>query len=223
LPASERKRLAAHLEPVTLSAHTVLYEIGAPFTYVYLPQTAVVSWVNATDGKRVEAATMGREGVVGLLALWGTAATFGQAVVQVPGEATRIRSDLLQKTAPPGTPLHQAFCRYMKALIHQLAQSVACNALHSVKQRCCRWLLSTQDRVLSDQLPVTQDMLARVLGVRRAGVGDVMRDLQSSGLIRCQRGAIVIGNRQGLTTAACACYGILKDVFDDLLGPDGRP
>jgi hypothetical protein len=203
-----------------LSAQTVLYKVGAPLTHVYLPRATIVSWINATDGRRVEGATIGREGMVGLLALWGTTVTFAEAIVQVSGEAMRIPSDRLRTEAVPGTPLHEVLCAYMKAFMHQVGQSVACNALHSVRQRCCRWLLSAQDRLLADRLPLTQDMLARTLGVRRASVANVVCDLQAHGFIVCQRGEIMLVNRSGVEAAACSCYGVVKQVFDRLYGPD---
>jgi CRP-like cAMP-binding protein len=221
LPADELQRISPYLEPVVFDSQAVLYEIGAPLMCVYFPRTLVASWLTCTsDGAAVESSTIGREGVLGLLAVWGTQVTFTKAVIQVPGEAVRIPAEVLRKISSPGTPLYELFCGYTKVFVRQLSQSVACNALHSVRQRCCRWLLTTQDRVLTDHFPLTQDVLARTLGVRRASVAEVARDLQRAGLIRYRRGDITIVNRAGLEAETCECYRVLKGDFDQLLGKD---
>jgi len=161
----------------------------------------------------VEHSTIGREGAVGILAFLGRGNTFHRAVVQLPGPAWRLDVNDLRRLGPQGSPLHDLLCRYTVAFVRHLAQSAACNAIHSIRQRCCRWLLTTHDRVRSDEFPLTQELFAQMLGVRRASVAEVARLLQRTGLIRYRRGLIAILDRSGLEKAACECYGIIKAAF----------
>jgi CRP-like cAMP-binding protein len=223
LPEREFKRLLPHLEVVRFDSPAVLYEVGAPLTHVYFPRTLVVSWLACTAaGDAVKTGTIGREGAVGVLALWGNPATFTRAVAHVPGEAVRIDADILRRKAIPNSELHGLLCRYTKSYVRLLCQSVACNAVHSVRQRYSRWLLETRDRVLSRQFSQTQVQVARVLGVRRATVAEIAGDLQAAGLIRYKRGDLTILDRRGLEAEACECYRALKEEFDTLLGPDAK-
>src|SRR5262249_25946720 len=161
---------------VDLAFKQVLYQPGDPIQYVYFPLAAVVSWVvRLRDGSAVETATIGREGVVGIRAFLGTREMFAQVAVQVAGPAVRLPRGVLIAAAASGSAMYDGLSRYTSALLMQLSQSVACNALHTVRQRCCRWLLMVQDRVQADEFALTHDFLAQMLAVRRPSVTEVAR------------------------------------------------
>jgi CRP-like cAMP-binding protein len=171
-----------------------------------------------SDGLAVEAGTVGNEGMVGLPLYLGAETSPHRAFSQVPGEALRMRAgDFTAELARQG-PLHAVLKRYNQALINQMAYSVACNRLHSVEERMCRWLLMTQDRVGAEQFPLTQEFLAQMLGVRRPSVTVVAGILQKAGLIVYSRGLITIRDRAGLEAASCECYRVVRDELDRLLG-----
>lgn len=219
LPREEYERLQPHLEFVSLEFKQVLYEPHQPIDYVYFPNNGIISLVTITeDGGTVEAATVGNEGMVGIAALLGAEHTSTQSICQVAGNALRLRTDIFQREVTPNTQLYTLLLRYTQALISQLSQTVACNRLHSVEERCCRWLLLCQDRVQSNQVALTQELLAQMLGVRRASVSVVAAILQKAGLIRYSRGKITILDREGLEAASCECYRAVKAEFDRLLG-----
>ena len=189
-----------------------------PIEYVYFPNSGIISLVNLTeDGGTVEAATVGNEGMVGLPLLLGTDRMIGQAITQIVGDALRMKADVFKQEVTPASPLYSLLLRYTQALMNLISQSVACNRLHSVEDRCCRWLLLCQDRVESDEFPLTQEFLAQMLGVRRASVSVVAATLQKAGLIRYRRGKITILDRLGLEAASCECYQIVKQELDRLL------
>jgi CRP-like cAMP-binding protein len=189
-----------------------------PIEYVYFPNSGIISLVNLTeDGGTVEAATVGNEGMVGLPLLLGTDRMIGQAITQIVGDALRMKADVFKQEVTPASPLYSLLLRYTQALMNLISQSVACNCLHSVEDRCCRWLLLCQDRVESDEFPLTQEFLAQMLGVRRASVSVVAATLQKAGLIRYRRGKITILDRLGLEAASCECYQIVKQELDRLL------
>lgn len=218
LPSSDHRALLAHLEPMRLDHKQVLYGPGDPVTHVIFPRSGMISLLAVMrDRSEIEVATVGREGLVGLRALWGDPTTPQQIVVQVPGEALRVEASILQAELSRRPSLRDALGRYTLVFLTQIAQSVACNGLHSVKERCCRWLLLTRDRVDNDQFPLTQDFLAKMLGVRRAGVADAARQLQKAGLIEYTRGTITIRNRKGLEAAACECYRVVRDEWEQRL------
>ncbi len=218
LPNSEYERLLPHLEPVSLTFKQIIYAPNEPIEYVYFPNSGIISLVNLTeDGGTVEAATVGNEGMAGIPVLLGTDRMIGQAISQIVGDAVRMKTDVFKREVTPGSPLHNLLLRYTQALMNLISQSVACNRLHSVEKRCCRWLLLCQDRVQSNQFPLTQEFLAQMLGVRRASVSVVAAILQKTGLIRYSRGRITICDRAGLEASSCECYRIVKEEFDRLL------
>ncbi|MBD2101095.1 Crp/Fnr family transcriptional regulator [Leptolyngbya sp. FACHB-261] len=218
LPRSEYERLLPYLEPVSLELKWVFYESNQPIDYVYFIQRGVGSLLTPmANGSAVEAATVGNEGIVGLPVFLGAARTPDRAVMQVPGEGLRLNAEVFRAELNRNGALYSLLQRYTHALMVQMAHSAACNRLHSIEQRCSRWLLMTHDRVRSDQFQLTQEFLAQMLGVRRAGVSEVASVLQRSGLIRYTRGQITVLDRPGLEAVSCECYQVVKAEFDRLL------
>ena len=170
------------------------------------------------DGSAIEVGTVGNEGMVGIPILLGADRIPGQAFMQVPGSATRMTAEDFKRHVTPGTPLHNLLQRYLQALFNQVAQSAACNRLHSLEERFCRWLLMTRDRVPTDEFPMTQEFLSLMLGVHRPSVSEVAGTFQRAGIIRYTRGKMLIVDRSGLEAAACECYEVVKREFDRLLG-----
>jgi len=211
LPEARRRPLMARGEAIFLRKKDLLYEADGPIRHVYFPQGGVVSLlVIMHDGRTVEVGTVGNEGIVGVPALLGATRSPIRAVTQIAGEALRIDVELFRKEMRRGGPLPDLMHRYVQAVLHQRAQLAACNHLHSVEERMCRWLLSAQDRVGSDEFPLTQEFLAAMLVVRRASVTVVAGLLQRAGLIRYSRGRITILDRRGLEAASCECYHVFK-------------
>lgn len=218
LPQEEFERLWPNLEFVSLAFQQVLSEANQAIEYVYFPNNGIISLVTITeDGGTVEAATVGNEGMVGISVFLGVDKVPVQAISQMPGDALRMRTETFKREITPNSPLYPLLLRYTQVLISQLSQTVACNRLHSVEERCCRWLLLCQDRVRSNQFALTQETLAQMLGVRRASVSVVAAILQKAGLIRYTRGKITILDRAGLEAASCECYRVVKAEFDRLL------
>jgi CRP-like cAMP-binding protein len=200
----------------------MLYDRGAPIPALYFPIDAVVSILTTlSDGAGVEIATVGNEGMVGSSVVLGShtmpAREFCQ--VQVPGRLLRMDRAAFIDVLARDEPFRHVVHRYVRALFSQIAQQVACNALHSVEERCCRWLLLTHDRVQTDSFPITQEFLAQMLGVRRASVTLAAGTLQQAGLIHYRRGTMTIVDREGLEDVSCECYQVLRAEFDRLLGP----
>jgi len=223
LPQIEFHRLLPNLEIVSLDQRQVLYEPGTPVRYVYFPILGVLSWLTLMqDGSSVEVATVGNEGMISLRTLLGADTMPDKVIVQVRGQAMRMKATVLKAEAKRGSLLAQVLYRYLNAFLTQITQSVACNILHSLEQRCCRWLLMTHDRVKSNQFPLTHQFLAQMLGVRRASVTVIARKLQKAGLIHYIHGKITILDRKGLEAASCECYGIVKRNFDRILGSARR-
>lgn len=169
------------------------------------------------NGATVEVATVGNEGMVGLPVFLETDRIPIQGFVQVPGDAMRMRADVFREKVTPGSPLYKLLQRYTQALFNQVAQSAACNNLHSIEERFCRWLLMTRDRVDSDQFLLTQEFLSQMLGVRRASVSVVAAIIQKAGLIQYSRGKMTILDRQGLEDCACECYFTVKAEYERLI------
>lgn len=193
LPDSEYEHLVSLLEPVSLALKEILYQPNGAIPYVYFPLNMVTSLViKMQDGQVVEAATVGKEGMVGLPIFLGAQTFAGQAFTQIPGEAMRLQADIFKEEVAHGGSLHNALHHYTQALFTQVAQSAACNRIHTIDQRCARWLLMTHDRVEADQFPLTQEFLSEMLGVRRASVSEVASRLQKEGLIQYSRGEIAI-------------------------------
>jgi CRP-like cAMP-binding protein len=219
LPAAELQHLLPHLETVPLSARTVVQSPGQPITHVYFPTTAVLSLVNVLrTGTDVEVGLIGSEGMAGLPIFLRAEKSPARCLVQVTGEALRMPAASFHAAVASDCRLHHLLLRYTSAFLTQLSQCGACNAQHSVEQRCCRWLLMTHNRVQADRFQLTHAFLATMLGVRRAGVTEVARSLRDLGLVRYTRGWVTILDREGLRDAACECYGVIQAEFERLLG-----
>ena len=219
LPRAEYQRLLPYLEPVSLAYRQALYATRQPIPYVWFIERGVVSLIRAMqDGTLVEISVIGNEGMVGLPLLLGIESVPSQALVQIPGAGLWMRATVFRREVPAGSPLHDLLLRYTQTLFNQMAQGMVCNRLHSIAQRCARWLLMTHDRVDADQFLLTQAFLAQMLGVRRASVGMVAGKLQKAGLIRYSRGVITILDRPGLEAAACECYRIIEAEYERVLG-----
>lgn len=217
LPPAEYQRLQPLLEPVSVPFNETVSEPGGPIPYVYFPQTGVFFLITVlSDGAAVEFATVGCEGMVGLPLFLGRETMPSRALCQVEGQSQRLPAAAFRETVRRSEPLAALLRRYTQALMIQVAQSVACNRLHSIDERCARWLLMTHDRVGADQFALTQEFLAQMLGVRRPSVSTVASRLQRAGLIRYRRGRITVVDRKGLEAAACECYRIVRAEFDRL-------
>ncbi|WP_312897042.1 Crp/Fnr family transcriptional regulator [Microvirga soli] len=218
LDAEDFAVLEPHLEALVLPCGTVLYEPGDPISYTYFPHDAIVSLVDVMeDGRLAEVAMFGREGLFGLLSAFVSREAFGRYVVQIPGSASRVPLDAMHAAIQAHPALQRQVLAYNEALLAQAYHTVACNAVHPVEARCCRWLLSTHDRLDQDTLPHTHEFLAEMLGVQRSTVSTVLRSLQTSRLIEQQRGGINVLDRAGLEHAACECYRKIRFRFDRLL------
>lgn len=217
LPAQEYSRLLPNLETVSLELKQLLYTPGETIEYVYFPNHGIVSLLVILEGSiAAEVGVVGIEGMVGLPVFLGVDTTPFRAIVQAPGDSLRMKADVFKASVNPGDTLHGLLQHYTHALTIQVAQSVACKSHHSMKQRCCRWLLMTHDRVRSDQFPITHEFLSQMMGVRRAGVTEVAGVLQKAGLIRYSRGQMTILDRLGLESASCECYRSVKAEEDRL-------
>jgi CRP-like cAMP-binding protein len=217
LPAEDYRALSARLRPAELGIKQLLYQAGQPIREVYFPTTAVLSMVCDLDGEAsIEVGTVGREGMVGLPVFLGVPASPNTVFAQIPGTALRLPADELRTVLAADGALHRQLHRYIQALMVQLSQNVACNRLHTTEERAARWLLMTADRVGSLQFTLTQEFLAQMLGVRRATVSLTAGLLHNAGLISYRRGLITIDDRDGLQDAACDCYRILHNEFNNL-------
>jgi CRP-like cAMP-binding protein len=218
LPTAEYEALAAHLEPVTLALGQMLYEPGQQLQHACFPTTAVVSLYYVTEtGASAESAGVGNEGMVGVSLFMGGASTSSSAVVRSAGQAWRLDRARLLQAFGAGGMLQGLLLRYTQALITQMSQSAACYRHHSVEQQLCRWLLMTLDRSPGQELVMTQELVANMLGVRRESVTESAGKLQQLGLIRYRRGHIAVVDRDGLQHLACECYGVVKKELGRLL------
>ena len=218
LPAQDFARLSAHLELVPMPLGHVLYESGSELRQVYFPTTAIVSLLYVMiDGASAEIAVVGNEGIIGVALFMGGETMPNRAVVQSAGYAYRLRGQLLKEEFNRSGQMQHLLLRYTQALLTQMAQTAVCNRHHSLDQQLCRWLLLSLDRLPSEELVMTQELIANMLGVRREGVTEAAGDLQRAGLIRYQRGRITVLDRTGLEARACECYGVVKKEFDRLL------
>jgi CRP-like cAMP-binding protein len=218
LPTAEFERLAAHLELVPMLLGDMLYEPGGQLSYAYFPTTAIVSlhYVMAS-GASAESAGVGNEGVVGISLFMGGNTTPSSAMVQTAGHAYRLGRCLLQQEFQRGELLQRLLLRYTQALMTEMAQTAACNRHHSVEQQLCRWLLLTLDRLPTEELVMTHELVASMLGVRRETITDVAGELQRAGCIRYRRGHIAVLDRHGLETRACECYAVVRKELRRLL------
>jgi CRP-like cAMP-binding protein len=218
LPRREYRRLLPQLETVSLSTRQRIYESLRTIDYVYFPIRGIVSVVAfMKDGTGVEVATVGNEGMVGLPVFLGADKTPLVAFQQIAGESMRMKAGIFRKEVKRNGPLTAILHLYTQILIVQIAQGNACNRAHSLKQRCARWLLMTQDRMGQHQFPLTQEFLSQMLGVRRAGVNEVALALKKSKLIDYRWGVMNILDRKGLEKASCECYGVIRREIDRLV------
>ena len=219
LPSADYERIAPMLQPVPLAAGQTIYRVKAPIDTVYFPLGGMISAMAVMhDGAAVEVAAVGNEGMTGLTAFMGTEVSPYEVMVQVPGEALRMDAAVLKAEADRPGPLRHMLSQYYNAFTFQVSYSVACNGLHRVEQRCCRWLLMAADRVGSNVLTLTHDLIGMVLGVRRASVSHVLRVLEERGLVHIVRREVAIIDRPGLEAAACECYRKVADDYDHLFG-----
>lgn len=217
IPSETKACLESNLERVSLPFKEILYESRELIEYVYFPINGVISLLTIVEECTLaEVGLVGNEGMVGVSVFLGIEATPFKAIVQVPGEAMRMKADVFKALVNPDSPLYSLLLRYTHALMFQIAQSAACNPHHSVEERCCRWLLMTRDRVQSDQFPLTHEFLSQMLGVRRASITVVAGMLQKAGLIRYSRGRMTILDSPGLEAVSCQCYRLVKEEEDRL-------
>jgi CRP-like cAMP-binding protein len=222
LPTSEFERIVPHLELVAMPLGEVLYESGGQLQHVYFPTTAIVSLHYVMEnGASSEIAGVGNEGVLGISLFMGGNTTPSRAIVQTAGHGYRLKARLLMEEFNRAGPMMRLMLRYTQALITQVSQTAVCNRHHSVEQQLCRWLLLTIDRLPSNELTMTQELIASMLGVRREGITETAGSLQRAGLISYRRGHITVLDRSGLEAHTCECYNVVKKEFHRLLC-DGR-
>ncbi|MFZ6870953.1 Crp/Fnr family transcriptional regulator [Undibacterium sp. Di27W] len=215
---TEFDRLAPYLEPVPMLLGDVLYESGGKLQYVYFPVTAIVSLHYLLEnGGSSEIAGVGNEGLVGISLFMGGDTTPSRAIVQTGGYGYRLKAHILLEEFNRAGPVLRLLLRYTQALITQMSQTAVCNRHHSVEQQLCRWLLLTMDRMAGNDLTITQELIANMLGVRREGVTEAAGKLQNYGFISYRRGHITVINRAGLEERVCECYDVVKKEFARLL------
>ncbi len=218
LPTAEFEAVAAHLELVPLPLGQMLYEPGGQLQHAYFPTTAVASLHYVMEsGASAESAGVGNEGVVGISMFMGGDTTPSSAVVLIAGHAYRLKASVLKQEFGRAGMMQGLLLRYTQALITQMIQTAACNRHHTVEQQLCRWLLLTRDRIPSRELIMTQELVARMLGVRREGITEAAGNLQNAGLISYRRGHITVLGRSGLEARACECYAVVKNETARLL------
>ncbi|VIO65338.1 CRP-like cAMP-activated global transcriptional regulator [Bradyrhizobium ivorense] len=221
LPAADYTQLHPLLETVELVKETVLADAGAPVQRVYLPHSGVVSMmVNLSDGQSVEIATVGRDSIVGASAALHDRPPLADAIVVVPGTASALRAEDFREAVDRSAALRTLVALYEQALMAQTQQSVACNVSHPVEARLSRWLLRARDLCGSEALPLTQEMLAQMIGVRRNAVSIVAHGFQQAGILRYSRGHIEITDIEGLRKATCECYATVKAHAEQFIGPE---
>jgi CRP-like cAMP-binding protein len=219
LPADPFERLRPHLQPVPLPLGWSVYESGDQMRHVFFPTEGIVSLLSVMeDGSSAEIALTGCEGLVGISLFMGGESTPNRAVVQSACDAYRLSAVYLKEQFALGGSVHLQLLKFTQALITQISQTAVCNRHHSVEQQLCRWLLLSLDRLPGNEITMTQELIANMLGVRRQGVTAAARDLESDGLNRYKRGAITVLDRPGLEARSCECYGVVRREYDRLLG-----
>jgi CRP-like cAMP-binding protein len=218
LPDAEWQRWLPELQSVSMPLGQVLYESGTTLSHVYFPTTSIVSLLYVMEnGSSAEIAVVGNEGLVGISLFMGGGSTPSRAVVQSAGEGLRLDAKTLKTEFDQNGPVLHLLLRYTQALITQMAQTAVCNRHHSLDQQLCRWLLLSLDRLQGDELVMTQELIANMLGVRREGVTEAALNLQRVGLIRYARGRISVLDRAALEKRTCECYAVVKTEYDRLL------
>lgn len=218
LPKIEFERLQRHMELVPLSLGQVIYESGAQMTHVYFPTDCIISLLYLMEnGATAEIGVTGYEGVIGIALFMGGDTTPNRAVVQSAGSAYKMKAKVMQDEFNKGGQFQQSLLRYTQALISQISQTAVCNRLHSVEQQLCRWLLLSYDRLHSDKLVMTHNLIANMLGVRREGITLAAKHLQARGIISYVRGTITLLDRPKLEATVCECYRVVKSEYDRLL------
>jgi CRP-like cAMP-binding protein len=218
LPAAEFQRLASCLVLVPMPLGETLYEPGGELQHAYFPTTAIVSLLYITEsGASAEMAAVGNEGVLGISLFMGGITTSSSAVVQAAGHGYRLEARLLQEEFNRAGLMQRLLLLYTQALVTQIAQTVVCNRHHSIEQQLCRWLLLTLDRLASNELIMTHELVASAFGVRRESISQAAGKLQRAGLIRYRRGHISVSERSGLEAGACECYAVVKKELGRLL------
>jgi CRP-like cAMP-binding protein len=218
LPAAESQRWRPLLEPVDLPLGSVLHESESTLSHVYFPTTAIISLLYVlANGASAEIAVVGHEGIVGVSLFMGGESTTTRAVVQSAGKGYRLKSQLLKEEFNRAESVLHLLLRYTQALITQMTQTAVCNRHHSLDQQLCRWLLLSLDRLPDNELVMTQELIANMLGVRREGVSEGALKLQQAGLIRYTRGHITVLDRPRLEKRSCECYSVVKKEYDRLL------
>jgi CRP-like cAMP-binding protein len=218
LPREEYERLLPHLEYVYFALGEVIYESGGQMACIYFPTTSIVSLLYTMEnGASAEIGVVGNEGVVGIALFMGGDTAPNRAIVQSAGDALKMKSQVLRDEFIRAGEFQRSLLRYTQALITQISQTAVCNRLHTIEQQLSRWLLLSHDRLQSDVLKMTQELIANMLGVRREGVTYAAGRLQAEGLIKYVRGRITILDRKGLEATVCECYRVVKDEYDRLL------
>jgi CRP-like cAMP-binding protein len=223
LPAAERERIFPHLELVAMPLGKVLYESGDVLRHVYFPTNSIVSLLFVMeDGASAEISVVGYEGLIGVALFMGGETTPSRAIVQSAGHAYRLAGQRLKDEFHRHGEMQILLLRYTQALITQMAQTAVCNRHHTVDQQLCRWLLLSLDRLTSNRLTMTQELIANMLGVRREGVTEAAGKLQKLGVIQYVRGEITVLDRPRLEELSCECYAVVKKETDRLLQPHAR-
>jgi len=218
LPADDYTRLLPYLEFIPMPLGWVVYESGDQMGFLYFPTTSIVSLLYVMEsGASAEIAITGNEGLIGISLFMGGESTPSRAVVQSAGYGYRLKASILKREFALGGNLQHLALRYTQALLTQMAQTAVCNRHHSVDQQLCRWLLLSLDRLTSNELRMTQELIANMLGVRREGVTEAAGHLQADGLIHYSRGKITVLDRPKLERRVCECYAVVKKEFDRLL------
>lgn len=219
LPEAEYSRLRYRFEPVSLNLGEVIYEAGDRLSHLYFPTTSIISMLYIMEnGGTAEIGIAGNNGLIGYAIFMGGETTSSRAIVQIAGDAVRMKSTDTKKAFAAGGIFQDLLLRYTQSLITQISQTAVCNRLHSVEQQLCRWLLINHDQLVSNKLVMTQELIANMLGVRREGVSLAATRLQERGVIKYSRGTISILDRRKLEAEACECYQVVMDEYDRLLG-----
>lgn len=218
IPSDEYELLTPQLELVDLPQHTVLFEPGTEITHVYFPQTGLISIVAAPEEGGVEASAVANRGFFGLPVMFGAPVSIHRSVVQIPGRSKRVTADAFLESLPEMPAFHALLLRFAHVQLEIARRNVACNRLHDIEERCARWLLQTSDQIQSDRVDLTHEFVAKMLGVRRAGVTVAAEALRRAGMIDYRRGRVTILDRALLKSVACSCYDAVHSLVEPQLG-----